>query len=128
MLSGSRTPLGLVRVVQQEAAGTRACVPMARLRWALQGPRVEQAGWGPFTVNRTACPSCCELVTTGRLDEGLVGDPYSVNRTAWTFFPSCTAQGYVLTDVLVGRFESNRRTVCPFVRVELVGLVGDPTR
>ena len=25
----------------------------------------------------------------GRLDEGLVGDPVGVNRTAWTFVPSC---------------------------------------
>ena len=128
MLSGSRTPAGLVRVVRREAAGTLARVPAARLRWGLQGPQVGRAGWESFMVNRTACPSCCELVTTGRSDEGLVGDPYSVNCTAWTFFPSCTAQGYARTDVLVGRFESNRRTVCPFVRAELVGLVGDPTR
>ena len=57
----------------------------------LQGPQVGHAGWGSFMVNRTACPSWCELVMTGRLDEGLVGDPVGVNRTAWTFFPSCTA-------------------------------------
>ena len=90
------------------------------------------AGWACWLGILHGEPYClsflCELVTTGRLDEGLVGDPYSVNRTAWTFFPSCTAQGYARTDVLVGRFESNRRAVCPFVRAELVGLVGDPTR
>ena len=91
MFSGSRTPAGLVRVVRREAAGTLARVPAARLRWGLQGPQVGQAGWGSFMVNRTACPSWCELVMTGRLDEGLVGDPVGVNRTAWTFFPSCTA-------------------------------------
>ena len=128
MLSGSRTSAGLVRVMRREAAGTRARVSAARLRWDLQGPQVEQASWRSFVVNRTACLSCCELATTGRLDEGLAGDPYSVNRAAWTFFLSCAAQGYARTDVLVGSLDSNRRTVCPFVRAELVGPVGDPTR
>ena len=58
---------------------------------ACRGRRLGMLVGDPYSVNRTACPSWCELVMTGRLDEGLVGDPVGVNRTAWTFFPSCTA-------------------------------------